>query len=251
MAEESPATDHRHGESVDSKIDQRTALTYWQDANADVDGMLGGVTTVSGFSQVSRVDLQGSRSFLAKLGIGAKNGRRKVSNILEGGAGVGRVTEGLLLGVGESVDIIEPIAKFTFHLQGKDGIRSIFNVGLEGWKAAEGTRYDLIWTQWCLGHLTDAQLIKYLEQCKAVLSNEQALIIVKENMSTSGADHFDATDSSVTREDSKYRQLFDQAGLRIVRREMQKALPAHLPQRLFPVQMYALRPDVVPKLIST
>lgn len=64
-----------------------SAKTYWEGVNADIEGMLGGIPSMSGFSHVSKVDLQGSRSFLAKLGIGKKNDRRTVANALEGGAG--------------------------------------------------------------------------------------------------------------------------------------------------------------------
>ncbi|KXJ85120.1 hypothetical protein Micbo1qcDRAFT_224709 [Microdochium bolleyi] len=60
---------------------------YWESVNADIDGMLGGIPSITGFSHVSKVDFQGSRAFLAKLGIGKKNGRRTVENALEGGAG--------------------------------------------------------------------------------------------------------------------------------------------------------------------
>lgn len=65
----------------------KPAKEYWEGINADIDGMLGGIPSTDGFSYVSKVDLQGSRSFLAKLGIGQKNGRRRVANALEGGAG--------------------------------------------------------------------------------------------------------------------------------------------------------------------
>ena len=113
---------------------------------------------------------------------------------------IGRITEGLLLGIAEKVDIVEPIAKFSENLKGKAGIGEIFNVGLEDWSPQESgeLKYDLIWNQWCLGHLTDAQLTTYLEKCQKVLKTD-GLIIVKENMSTSGGDVFDEVDSSVTR----------------------------------------------------
>lgn len=62
---------------------------------------------------------------------------------------IGRVTEGLLLGVSDQVDIIEPVEKFTANLQSKPGVRNIFNVGLEEWCPAGGIQYDLIWIQWC------------------------------------------------------------------------------------------------------
>ncbi len=69
-------------------INKADGRNYWNSVNADVDGMLGGIPSLEGYSFVSRVDLQGSRSFLAKLGIGTRNGRRKVVNALEGGAGL-------------------------------------------------------------------------------------------------------------------------------------------------------------------
>ena len=57
------------------------SVQYWEGISADIDGMLGGITCVN------KVDLQGSRSFLAKLGIGLKGGRRRVRSVLEFGAG--------------------------------------------------------------------------------------------------------------------------------------------------------------------
>lgn len=73
------------GSSV-SEIQER-GLKYWEGISADENGMLGGIPTVAGFSQISKVDLQGSRNFLAKLGIGTKSGLRVVENAVEGGAG--------------------------------------------------------------------------------------------------------------------------------------------------------------------
>jgi protein N-terminal methyltransferase len=105
----------------------------------------------------------------------------------------------MLLSIATTVDIVEPIAKFSAGLTNKPGIGNIFNVGLESWDPdhSEAT-YDLIWNQWCLGHLTDEQLVEYLKKCGRVL-NEGGHVIVKENMSTSGEDIFDELDSSVTR----------------------------------------------------
>lgn len=68
-------------EYVDSLIDQNVSRKYWEGVEATVNGMLGG------FPHVSRVDLRGSRNFLAKLGIGSKPGQRVAASALEGGAG--------------------------------------------------------------------------------------------------------------------------------------------------------------------
>ncbi len=78
-------------------------------------------------------------------------------------------------------------------------MRNIFNMGLEEWHPDEGVQYDLIWTQWCAGHLTDEQLVEYLQRCKAALNPDGGLIVLKENNSTVGEDVFDDVDSSVTR----------------------------------------------------
>ena len=67
--------------SADSKISKDDGREYWQGIDADVNGMLGG------FPYISKVDLQGSRNFLAKLGIGTKDGQHTVGSALEGGAG--------------------------------------------------------------------------------------------------------------------------------------------------------------------
>uniref|UniRef100_A0A8H7NEG1 Alpha N-terminal protein methyltransferase 1 n=1 Tax=Bionectria ochroleuca TaxID=29856 RepID=A0A8H7NEG1_BIOOC len=118
---------------ADQMINSQAGTKYWQEADASDNGMLGGVLGVAGFASVSRIDLQGSRTFLARLGIGAKRGRNLVATALDAGAGIGRITEGLLLHVAEQVDIIEPVSKFTDPLKDKAGVRHIFNVGLQAW----------------------------------------------------------------------------------------------------------------------
>ncbi|KAK0648694.1 alpha-N-methyltransferase NTM1 [Cercophora newfieldiana] len=217
------------------------AREYWEGVDADVDGMLGGIPSMVGFSHVSKVDLQGSRSFLAKLGIGKKNGRHVAANALEGGAGIGRVTQGLLVEVADAVDVIEPVAKFIPPLQGVTGVRNVFNVGLEDWSPVEGTLYDLIWIQWCVGYLTDEQFVAFMKRCGEALNPDGGLMVVKENVSTSGSDALDGVDGSVTRVDSTFLSLFDEAGWRVVRTETQKGFVSRLPKKLLPVRSYALK----------
>jgi protein N-terminal methyltransferase len=96
--------------------------------------------------------------------------------------------------------VIEPVAKFTENLKGTGGIRSIFNVGLEEWHPAQDVEYDLIWNQWCICHLTDQQLVQYLEKCKTVLRPGDGFITIKENLSIRGVDVFDDMDSTITRQ---------------------------------------------------
>lgn len=173
---------------------------------------------------------------------------------------IGRVTQGLLLdGIARQVDVIEPIAKFTAALQGKPGVRNIFNLGLEDWQPEDGVQYDLVWIQWCAGHLTDEQLVRFLERCKSTLNPDGGVIVVKENNGTAGRDQFDSLDSTVTRfvwfpepppkrrtdaclrEDGSYRRIFGQAGLRLVQAELRKGFQTG-GLSLLPVRMYALKP---------
>lgn len=141
---------------------------------------------------------------------------------------IGRITKGMLLDLAETVDVIEPIAKFTAKLEGHPGVGIISNVGLEDWRPpADGSlQYGLIWVQWCSCNLGDDQLVGFLQRCQTALSRgEEAMpeggeaktsngkagaaaekktrqpgvIVLKENISSTEEDVFDESDSSVIR----------------------------------------------------
>lgn len=69
--------------------------------------------------------------------------------------------------------------------------------------------FDVVWCQWCLGHLSDEDLVAFLKRAKESLRSVkkgtgdfEGLIVVKENTcSEQGAPRtvFDEQDSSVTR----------------------------------------------------
>ncbi|KAE9964498.1 hypothetical protein BLS_008273 [Venturia inaequalis] len=228
-------------EPADSAIDHKAALEYWSSVSADNDGVLGG------YPQVSRIDLQSSSNFLAKLRrkSAQHSPGKRLARAVDCGAGIGRITKGFLSKVAETVDIVEPVVKLTRVVTEGEGfeecrregrVGKVYNVGLEDWTPEVG--YDLIWNQWCLGQLTDAQLLEYFERTKKWVT-EGGWIVVKENMSTDvlGNDVFDETDSSVTRSDGKFRELFETAGLKIVATEVQRGMP----KELFPVRIYAMQ----------
>ena len=221
----------------DSNIDTATALAYWSSTEPTVNGVLGG------FPQVSRIDLQGSSNFLAKLRRAsslhpATPEGKKLTRAADCGAGIGRITTGFLSNVAEIVDVIEPVKEFTDVLKsGEGGVGEILNVGLEDWEPAG--EYDLVWNQWCVGQLKDAAFVAYLKRAAAVLS-KGGWIVVKENLSNDhlGRDVYDETDSSVTRTDEKFRALFKEAGLKVVASELQRGMP----KGLYEVRSYALQP---------
>jgi len=119
-------------------------------------------------------------------------------------------------------------------------IGDIYSLGLENWNPEK--KYDLIWTQWCVGYLTDVQLTEYISRCRAALANS-GIMVVKENISTEphGEDMYDPEDNSVTRTDKKFRSIFRDAGMALIKTELQTGFPKHF--KLLPVRLYALRPE--------
>ena len=67
--------------------------------------------------------------------------------------------------------------------------------------------------------------------------------MVKENLTSSDEVEKDEEDSSVTRPENLLKQLFERAGLEIIRELNQQKMP----QGLYPVKMFALRRKVINK----
>ncbi|EFR05382.1 DUF858 domain-containing protein [Nannizzia gypsea CBS 118893] len=231
----------------DRLVDNAGAVEYWETVEPNIKGMLGG------YPEISRVDLLSSRSFLATV-------RRMLPSIQGGtavaattrlpplrlgvdcGAGIGRVTEGLLSKECEVVDIVEPVEAFAKvliegRLKAEGRVGDVYITGLENWVPEK--RYDLIWVQWCLLYLTDEQVLQFLTRCRDALSpSGPGLVIVKENLNTQPCDTFDPQDKSVTRSEGKYEDLFRRAGYSIIRTDEQRGYPQHL--NLLPVKLFAL-----------
>ncbi|GAA5881287.1 hypothetical protein JCM3774_000955 [Rhodotorula dairenensis] len=104
--------------------------------------------------------------------------------------------------------------------------------------------YDLIMIQWCIGHLSDDELVAFLKRSRAALRQQpdggpcEGYIVLKENVCKDESERlFDDEDSSFTRSDKVFREIFERTGLTLYRREVQQGFPAEL----FPVISYALR----------
>ncbi|KPI45853.1 Alpha N-terminal protein methyltransferase 1 [Cyphellophora attinorum] len=290
-----PATNGSLGLPVDAQITPATSIEYWTSISSTVDGMLGG------FPQVSRIDIAGSRTFIVKL---LRHSQpcpdlpppHKVRLVTDTGAGIGRITVGLLSQIAQHVDVVEPIPKFTEQLKidhpelfagANPIIQNVVNTGLESWDPSQTEPprlYDIIWNQWCLGHLTDKALIAYLRRLIPALS-PHGWIVVKENVVNSKAENpkssakrkrvqpatkvdemsdsnevrqsvdlgddedeepdlYDELDSSVTRTERKFDRIFRAAGLKVVKTEIQRGFGKDL--GLYPVRMWGLQPATVP-----
>ncbi|KAA8916130.1 hypothetical protein TRICI_001714 [Trichomonascus ciferrii] len=223
-------------ERPDSHINYDDAINYWSSVPATVDGVLGGF----GNSVVPKVDIVGSTGFIK--GLNLRPQENQVIYGLDVGAGVGRITKEFLSKVCDRVDLLEPVKSFTdkaheklADLKAEGKVGEIFQIGMQDFNP-EPAKYRLIWCQWCVGHLTDQNLVKFFQRCIQGLQ-PNGIIVVKENL-TRYEDDFDETDSSVTRTDEKFRQIFADAGLSIVLTSLQRGMP----KQLYPVRMYALKP---------
>lgn len=221
-------------EGTDNKYYNDGAM-YWSSVDPSVDGMLGG------FGNISNIDIEGSAKFLK--GIFKLEKAPGKERALDCGAGIGRITKYLLKRHFKCVDLVEQNEIFlekAVEYLGKEerpeDKSKFFCCGLQNF-LPENQNYDVIWCQWVLGQLTDTHLIDFFKRCTSGLK-PNGVIIVKENITSSGKVEMDDIDSSVTRTDSRFHYVFQTANLEIIRELPQKKFP----QELYNVKMYALKP---------
>ncbi|XP_074276688.1 alpha N-terminal protein methyltransferase 1 [Silene latifolia] len=236
--------EHVGGES-DKRLDwYRNGVGYWQEVEASVEGVLGG------YGNVSDADITSSEAFLRTLFtdlhiIGGPN-RQLVS--LDCGSGIGRVTKNLLIRYFHEVDLLEPVSHFLGAARqslAPEGVATadehkavnFYCVPLQEFIPEPG-RYDVIWIQWCIGHLTDDDFISFFKNAKVGLK-PGGFFILKENIARNGF-VLDKADCSVTRSDAYFKDLFRRCGLHVYKIKDQKGFP----QELFAVKMYALMTEL-------
>ncbi|XP_075211899.1 N-terminal methyltransferase [Lycorma delicatula] len=207
------------------------AAKYWSKIPATVDGML------VGFGFVSDVDIKGSDKFLKSLfQMQFPPGKERA---LDCGAGIGRISKNLLTKHFNIVDLVEQnrtfIEEAKSYIGQNERIGNFYNIGLQNFKPS--VQYDVIWSQWVLGHLRDEDLIEFLIKCRDHLM-PGGVIVVKENLTSSDSIEMDEEDSSVTRPYSLMQKLFTAAGLTCICETKQK----NFPKFLYRVDMFALRP---------
>lgn len=211
----------------------QNARDYWANISPTVDGMLGG------FGSISFSDIRASTNFLNQIFKLKPSPGKKYA--LDCGAGIGRVSKNLLIPIFEKVDLVEQDKHFCDLAKesiGKlESVGTIFNVGLQDFSPPDDRKYDVIWSQWVLGHLTDIHLIQFFNKCASAL-NKGGVIIVKENVTSDGEREVDTEDSSVTRPLKDLKFLLSKSNLRIIKEVRQ----SDFPKGLFPVYTLALRP---------
>lgn len=212
------------------------AQKYWSRIAPTVDGMLGGL------SVIAPTDIQSSSQFLSEI-FKMKPSPSK-NRALDCGAGIGRVTKHLLGKFFTKIDLVEQDANFIRKANEYlcvNGVQlpwvgTLYNEGLHKFTPEPG-KYDVIWCQWVLGHLTDADLVAFFQRCIGGLA-QNGCVIVKENVTSTDDFSIDAVDSSVTRSLKVTKCLLEAAGLRVFKLIKQ----ADFIKGLFPVYIVACRP---------
>jgi protein N-terminal methyltransferase len=223
----------------------KTGYDYYEDelkCPATVDGVLGG------FACLSSPDLKGSASFMrhVKSIRPVKFTKKENGDIdtcaCECGAGIGRVSKGLLLPLGISqCDLVEPsprlIASAPEYLGDAYSSRCrFFCTGMQDFEPNPQS-YDIIWIQWVIGYLPDEDLVDFLKRCCIAL-RKGGVVVIKDNTCTSDAFIVDRDDASVTRSLPYILALVELAGMRVVYERYQ----SDFPDNIFPVPMLALEP---------
>ncbi|OXA57864.1 N-terminal Xaa-Pro-Lys N-methyltransferase 1 [Folsomia candida] len=229
---------NKSGEAIVLDKEDSTFYTdgaqYWKDVEPTVNGMLGGL----GF--LTDIDIKNSERFLKTL-LKLPN-PTGTSYALDCGAGIGRITKNLLSRYFDKVDLVDQcpnfIEKAKQNFEGNPKIGEFFCCGLQKFNPPTG-KYDVIWIQWVLSHLTDDDLVDLLQRCMKAL-RPNGLLIVKENCTNSDKVEHDSTDSSATRPFKLFKDLFVKADFKVLKYVKQKNFPADL----YPVWSFALSPNI-------
>lgn len=205
---------------------------YWETIPATIDGMLGG------YSEISSIDIHSSNRLLKhfRQDKAAPLGRQRAPDC---GAGIGRITKHLLLPLFDAVDMVEQNQAFldqarTYIGHGSERVENLFCQGLQDFAPEEGY-YDVIWCQWVTGHLTDVDLVLFVQRCLQGL-RDNGIFVIKDNITQDSVD-VDNRDGSITRPRNLFLQLFEKAGARVLADRKQYRFP----KGLYEVRTFALR----------
>lgn len=201
------------------------ALAYWEKTPATVSGVLGGM------DHINARDLKASKAFIESI----ESVQR--TRALDCGAGIGRISKALLMPMFATVDILEPVEHMVEQAKKELDPAKLGRVYLTSMEKAElpESTYDVIVIQWAAIYLTDEDFVSFLKNCKKALA-PGGIIFFKENCSGDDTFLVDKDDSSLTRSDNHYKEIFKAAGVELIKEQMQPNWPSDL----MAVKMYGL-----------
>lgn len=204
MAPRRAGLETRWADDKERTIWYHGGAAYWANTAESNDGVLGG------FGDVHEADTEDSLRFARRCGVPSskRNGGERVLRALDVASGIGRVTGGALLELCDTVDLVEVRARLLSQATrlatidprvcGPQGCHKFVErakVDL-AWAAPrverficetmqdftpEAGRYDVIWLQWCIGCVTDDDLVTFLSRCCDGLT-PNGMIVIKDNV---------------------------------------------------------------------
>ena len=251
---------------ADRELWYELGKAHWEKAQATNDGV------TSGIGPLHDIDIADSRHFLTagEAPLWPSPLFRAGARALDIGAGIGRVSDALLLNLCGEVDLVDGSAAYL------EQARASLGGERDSPPAATATRgrlgdlvcselqsfvplpsYDLVWIQWTTMYLTDDDLKRLLVDCQRALA-PGGLIVLKDNVIDEvkgskglleGRYMVDADDASVSRTRGHLLDLVNEAGLELVAsatadlesQELSTCLSANDWTEMHPVAMLALR----------
>lgn len=193
---------------------------YWEDTDSSSKGMLGGYT------HVNNTDIITSREILSDL---IKKKFFVPKNVIEYGAGIGRVSENLLVEYFNDIVVLEQNENFLKKAEENLSKLKLENTKLRFIPASmqafasnpqkygiESTeKFSAIWIQWCVENLDDTDLVSLLIRSKELL-DDKGMIFVKENVVEDFQEiKINDIDYSRVRNDALFKEIFKKSGLKI------------------------------------
>ena len=176
------------------------AKEYWENCEPTIHDMLGGNP------EVNEIDLKVSRKLIENL---IESKKLNLTNVIDCGAGIGRVTDLVLKDYFSEIDLVEMNPEFVKYakdfFKNNLKIKNIFCSPLQ--KFIFTKKYNCIWIQWCLENLEDNDLNIFLKNCYNYLEKD-GLVIIKENIVDKGYYLCDQ-DYSKIRSDKIFKNLFE------------------------------------------
>lgn len=213
------------------------SLWYSSLVEPTIDGMLGGL------SYVHKDEVEWSRLRLKQL---ASEEIIRTGSCLDCGGGIGRVSHYVLKPVFQHVDMVEGCELFVQTSTtnfAKNSIRVRYNVELQNidelHRQINGIRYDVVFLQWVIGHLTDRDTVRFLRFARDnLLVPSTGRIIMKENCVINKGFFLDKEDINLIRSLDMIKELCFQAGLATITIDEQPTWPANL----YPIRFFVLAP---------
>lgn len=210
-----------------------TGKNYWDGQPTTIDGVCGGPDYGKLHSMESAYSVKVFKEFVGLL--------PSTKRAFDVGAGIGRVTKFVLNDVFEEIDLLDqsPVQ----IEQARKEVPFVKNFYLTGFQDhVFEHKYDCIWLQWFLMYLTDRDLLNILVKCAEncahdELTGRSGLIVIKENIRSSGGYWVDKEDNSFIRSPTYFAMIFDAAGLEILHKSEQPEWP----EDSFEIMMWVLR----------